>query len=76
MQRGPGDFLGTANDGAVRQSGGLRFRLADAGEDVSTLNDATEDARKLIAEDPDLGTHTGLASRVHEMFSIEAGLIS
>ena len=34
IQRGPGDFLASASDGSVRQSGGLTFRLADAGEDV------------------------------------------
>ncbi|MBQ9131617.1 MAG: ATP-dependent DNA helicase RecG [Clostridia bacterium] len=75
-QRGPGDFLGQATDGSVRQSGGLTFRLADTGEDISTLTDATEDARALLAADPNLSSHPALSTRVAAMFTIEAGLIS
>lgn len=75
-QRGPGDFLGKASDGSVRQSGGLAFRLADAGEDASILTDATADARELIEQDPQLLQHPALAGCVLRAFSIETGLIS
>ena len=75
-QRGPGDFLGSATDGSVRQSGGLAFRLADSGEDVSILTDATADARALLASDPSLSNHPALARKVHTMFDIAPGLIS
>ena len=75
-QRGPGDFLGSAADGSVRQSGGLAFRLADAGEDSSILTDATADARALLAEDPTLSNYPSLASLVTSMFDIDIGLIS
>ncbi len=74
-QRGPGDFLGTS-DGAIRQSGGLSFRLADAGEDISILTDATSDARELLQDDPTLAKHPLLASSVQAMFDIDAALIS
>ena len=74
-QRGPGDFLGSAN-GAIRQSGGLSFRLADAGEDVSILTDATSDARALLSSDPDLRAYPALAEAVSSLFSIDAALIS
>lgn len=74
-QRGPGDFLG-ASDGAIRQSGGLTFRLADAGADISILTDATNDARALLAEDPSLSDYPLLATSVQTLFSIEASLIS
>ncbi len=74
-QRGPGDFLGTS-DGAIRQSGGLSFRLADAGEDISILTDATSDARALLRTDPTLADHPLLASAVQAMFEIDASLIS
>ena len=76
IQRGPGDFLGSASDGSVRQSGGLNFRLADAGEDASIMTDATEDARALLVADPRLQTYPLLASRVDAMFDIDSGLIS
>ncbi len=75
-QRGPGDFLATAADGSVRQSGGLSFRLADAGEDVSLLSDAAADARALLQEDPALSRHPLLAQKIREMFTLEEGLIS
>ena len=76
IQRGPGDFLASASDGSVRQSGGLTFRLADAGEDISILTDATADAKALLQTDEKLAQHPLLASRVREMFSIDQGLIS
>ena len=75
-QRGPGDFLATAEGGMVRQSGGLSFRLADAGEDISVLTEAAADARELLATDPDLATHPLLREHIKGLFSIEAGLIS
>ena len=76
VQRGPGDFLGNSEGGAVRQSGGLTFRLADAGEDSSILTDATADARALLTADPTLSNSPLLAARVGAMFEISEGLIS
>ena len=75
-QRGPGDFLATSADDAVRQSGGLSFRLADAGEDVGLLTDAATDARELLAADPTLASYPLLAARIRDLFSLETGLIS
>jgi len=75
-QRGPGDFLSTSADGAVRQSGGLSFRLADAGADVSLLTAATEDARAMLAEDAALNAYPLLKNRLDAVFSVEDGLIS
>ncbi len=75
-QRGPGDFLGTSADGAVRQSGGLAFRLADAGEDSSVMLEASDDARELIAQDPTLSEYPALSVRVRTMFDVDTGLIS
>ena len=75
-QRGPGDFLGSAADGSLRQSGGLSFRLADAAEDGEILSRAAEDARALLREDAELQEHPALAERVREAFTIEEGLIS
>ena len=74
-QRGPGDFLATS-DGAIRQSGGLTFRLANTGEDYSILTDATNDARALLAADPTLSEYPLLLHSVAELFSMDDGLIS
>ncbi len=76
LQRGPGDFLASSPDGSVRQSGGLSFRLADAGEDISILTDATTDARALLQTDATLSAYPLLISHVRAMFSIDGGLIS
>ena len=75
-QRGPGDFLGSAADGTLRQSGGLSFRLADVAEDGEILSRAAQDAKALLREDPELQAHPVLAERVREAFTIEEGLIS
>ncbi len=74
-QRGPGDFLGSG-EGNVRQSGGLSFRLADAGEDVALLTDATEDARALLAKDGTLEAYPMLTEKIQNMFTVDEGLIS
>ena len=74
--RGPGDFLAVAGDGSVRQSGGLTFRLGDAGEDVSLMREATEDAKALLQADPNLVEYPLLAKRIGETFAMQAGLIS
>ncbi len=75
-QRGPGDFLAASPDSTIRQSGGLTFRLADAGEDVTLLTDATADAHELLTSDPTLTSHPTLATTVRAMFNIEDGLVS
>ncbi len=46
--RGPGEFLG------VRQAGALPFRMADLVRDLEWLNRAREDAEALLREDPAL----------------------
>lgn len=74
-QRGPGDFLG-CGEGNVRQSGGLSFRLADAGADVALLTEATEDAKALLAADGTLAGVPLLAEKVQAMFAVDEGLIS
>ena len=56
--RGAGDVLGTA------QSGLPRFRIADLERQASLMAVAQDDARALIAGDPDLRTSRGEAMRV------------
>ena len=70
--RGPGDFIKGSNDPMVRQSGGLRFRLADISEDAGVMSDAYEAARELIEVSPDLSSNENLRAMVARMFSIDS----
>ncbi|MBO5459840.1 MAG: ATP-dependent DNA helicase RecG, partial [Lachnospira sp.] len=46
--RGPGDFFG------IRQSGDMRFELADIYKDADILKQASEAASDIMKDDPDL----------------------
>ena len=46
--RGPGDIFG------VRQSGDMEFKLADIFTDAAVLKSASEEADRLLADDPEL----------------------
>ncbi|MBQ2377622.1 MAG: hypothetical protein II297_04395, partial [Clostridia bacterium] len=48
--RGPGDFIASASTG-FRQSGGLKFRLADMCADASLMQAAFNDARELFEKE-------------------------
>lgn len=63
-QRGPGDFLATSDDGSVRQSGELSFRLGNLASDAALLTAASTDAAALAASDPSLAAHPALRARV------------
>jgi ATP-dependent DNA helicase RecG len=70
--RGPGDFIKGSSDPVVRQSGGLRFRLADMSEDAGVLGDAYEAAKDLLARSPELSENENLKAMIERMFSIDA----
>ena len=74
--RGPGDFLRGNGDASVRQSGGVRFRLAELCDDMGLLRTAFSEARALIEKDPDLSESPALRSEISKMFSLEAGTIN
>lgn len=69
--RGPGDFIKGSSDPVVRQSGGLRFRLADMSEDSSVLTDAYEAAKDLLSSSPELSENENLRRMIERMFSID-----
>lgn len=69
--RGPGDFIKGASDSSVRQSGGLKFKLADMSEDASVLSDAYEAAHALIDENTDLSQNGTFKMMIDKMFSID-----
>lgn len=52
--RGPGDFFSGACDSEMRQSGGIRLRLAKCCDDAELMNAAFEEASALVAKDPHL----------------------
>jgi len=56
--RGPGDLLGTA------QTGLPPVRLAKLPQDLPLLEEARDQARQLLAEDPELSAHPTLRSRL------------
>ena len=76
QMRGPGDFLRASGDSSVRQSGGVRFRLAELCDDMGLMKTAFAEARSLIDTDPTLSEYPLLATAVSEMFSLEAGTIN
>ena len=76
IQRGPGDFLAASADGVVRQSGGVQFRLADAGVDVALMNAATEDARAILSAHKNATLPAGIERILSECHVTDPGLIS
>ena len=77
MLRGPGDFLRGSDSGeGIRQSGGIRFRLADGCDDTALLELAMEDARALIADDPSLSSVPALRHSVERMFTPAKGTLN
>jgi ATP-dependent DNA helicase RecG len=76
LLRGPGDFLSGADSDTIRQSGGVRFRLAALCDDTGLLNAAFQRARELIAADGDLSAHPYLRETVDAMFTLSADTIS
>ncbi len=74
--RGPGDFLRGATDGNVRQSGGVRFKLAELCEDAGLLSAAFDEARELLATDPELAEHSALGDIVKKTFTLDRGTVN
>ena len=76
LLRGPGDFLRGSGEASIRQSGGIRFRLADQCEDADFMQAAFDDARTLMEQDPTLDGCPLLRERVRSMFTLEIGVLS
>ena len=74
--RGPGDFLSGGDSSDIRQSGGVRFRLATLCDDTGLLTTAFGAAKELSDADPALAAHPALRAAVDNMFTLDAGTIS
>ena len=74
--RGPGDFFRVGENQSIRQSGGLRFRLADLCDDGDLMTSAATAARTLLNDDPDLSHHPELRRTVEDLFCVDSGTLS
>ncbi len=76
LMRGPGDFLRGHDDSSVRQSGGVKFKLAELCDDAQLLNIAFDEARALLSESPTLDAYPLLAREAEKMFTLEEGTVN
>ncbi|MBR0443292.1 MAG: ATP-dependent DNA helicase RecG [Clostridia bacterium] len=76
LQRGPGDFLRGTGEQSIRQSGGIRFRLADQCDDADFMQAAFTDARELLEHDPTMESCPLLRERVEQMFTVDTGVLN
>ena len=74
--RGPGDFLAKRGDSYFRQSGGIKFRLAEFCEDTSLMSVAFDEAKRLIKNDPELLSHPLLRREAERLFSFDNSVIN
>ena len=74
--RGPGDFLRSNSDSSMRQSGGLRFKLAELCDDSGLMLKAFADAKELLASSPDLSDFPALRENVSKLFTPQQGTIN
>ena len=76
LLRGPGDFLRGTGEDSIRQSGGIRFRLADQCEEADFMQTAFDDAKALLERDPQMEHCPALRERVEAVFAVDAGVLS
>ena len=69
--RGPGDFLALRGNGYLRQSGGVRFKLAELCDDTGLMTLAFSEARAIVAKDPQLSSYPALKREVDAFFSTD-----
>ena len=74
--RGPGDFLRDNASAEMRQSGGLKFRIADMCDDSALMEKAFSSARDLLCKDPELNNHPSLKDKIGSLWSGDRSTIS
>lgn len=74
--RGPGDFLAKRGDLHFRQSGGIRFRIAEACEDAGLLTLAFAEAKELIQRDPELKSCPLLKRDIERLFAVDDSVVN
>lgn len=76
IQRGPGDFLKESASSAFRQSGGLKFKIADMCDDTELMEQAFKAAKEIIKSDPDLSKYPALKNKIISMWDLERNPIN
>jgi ATP-dependent DNA helicase RecG len=76
VMRGPGDFLRGNGDETVRQSGGVKFKLAELCDDAGLMKNAFDEAKAILEESPDLGKYPALSREVGRMFTLQKGTVN
>ena len=66
--RGPGDFLKMRGDAHLRQSGGVRFKLAELCDDTGLMTLAFSEARAIAQSDPSLSNYPTLKKQIETIF--------
>jgi len=76
VMRGPGDFLRGSGDDTVRQSGGVKFKLAEVCDDASLMRSAFDEAKELLSASPALEKYPALCRKVNKMFTLQKGTVN
>lgn len=74
--RGPGDLTAHADGSQLRQSGGLRFRLAELCDDSELVSAVAEDAQELLSTSPELYDYPELREMLFELFRVDGDTVS
>lgn len=76
LMRGPGDFFGKSDESSIRQSGGIRLKLAEQCDDSSLMSSAFAEANALVGLDPGLSHYPLLRAEIERMISLESGIMN
>lgn len=74
--RGPGDFLKMRQDAHLRQSGGVRFKLAELCDDTGLMTLAFAEAREIVQNDPTLSSYPALKRQTESLFVSDTALVN
>jgi len=74
QMRGPGDFFRSGSE--IRQSGGIKFRLAELCDDTGLLSTAFSEARALVENGDRLSEYPDLKNAVDKMFTLNTETIN
>ena len=78
LLRGPGDFFSSLSDDNIRQSGGFKFKFAQAAENSELLSKAFSYAKGIVEDDPTLNKEENklLKEKIEKMIRHNISTIS
>ena len=74
--RGPGDFFAMRNGSRLRQSGGIRFKLAEFCDDTGLMTAAFDEAKAILKSSPNLAQYPLLRAEVERTFDFDSSVIN